>query len=64
MLWSLHWPSLQVSQQDINAAFDRYTDNLAFQALSLREREIVAFLDTVLPVKDGDLETTVDLQPG
>lgn len=64
VLWSLHWPLLQVSPQDINAAFERYESNLAFQALPLREREIVAFLDVVLPVKDGDLESTVDLQPG
>ena len=57
---AVHSPRRQVSPQDIDAAMQHYSDNSAFQALTPREKEIVAFLDTTCPVRGGQ-EQTVDV---
>ena len=57
----------EVSATDIQRVIDKYSEqpnNSEFLSLTTREKEIVAFLDTVLPpVKDGE-ESTVDVLLG
>lgn len=52
--------SWQVSPTDLEKAFKDYAQVAEFQALTRREKEIVGFLDTVLPMRSDD-EQTVDV---
>lgn len=57
----------EVSATDIQRVIDKYSqppDNSAFVSLTDREKEIVAFVDTVLPPVRDDKESTLDVLLG
>jgi len=55
---------VQVLPVDLYDAMSKYSGNTAFKNLTGREKELIAFLDVVLPIKEGDAESTVDVPHG